>query len=294
MTEAEATTGMFDGVHRGHRDLIATLTSRASETGRRPIVFTFDRHPLEIIRPEAAPRLLMPVERRIEAIQALGVSDVRVIKFDEAVRGLDAASFIRLLHTSHNVAEIVMGFNHRFGSDRLSDRNDYSLAAARNGVSLIFPPEYRLPDGSPVSSSKVRETLEAGDVGRAAELLGRHYRIEGTVVHGRKIGRRIGFPTANIEPCESRQLVPRNGVYSADVLIGGVSHRAMLNIGKRPTVGDNGPISIEANIINYDGDIYGQTLAIDFIARLRDERRFNSFDELSAQLSADRTAAMKA
>lgn len=294
MTETEATTGMFDGVHRGHRDLIAALTARAAEAGRRPIVFTFDRHPLELIRPESAPRLLMPVDRRVETIRALGVDDVRVIHFDETMRALDAASFINLLHIRHNVTEIVMGFNHRFGSDRLTDRDDYRRAAASSGVGLVFPPEYRLADGSPVSSSIVREALACGDAARASELLGRPYRIEGTVVHGQKIGRTIGFPTANIKPREPRQLVPLNGVYAADVTVDGATHRAMLNIGRRPTVGNEGPISIEANIIGFDGDLYGRDVAVDFVARLRDERRFDSLDELAAQLAADRTAAIKA
>lgn len=287
-----ATIGMFDGVHLGHRWLIERLVAEGDKHGLQPIVVTFVQHPLTVIAPLKAPKSLMPVKDRVEQLMSCGVGDVVVMDFDETLQKLTAKQFIGMLRDNYDVSAILMGFNHHFGSDRLSDFEEYRKAGESCGVEIIKCDEFSAIDG--VSSSVIRQKLMSGDVESAAEMLGQRYAITGEVVHGKQLGRKLGFPTANIRPVDVGQLIPASGVYAVDVDLGyGVERRAMLNIGVRPTVDKmpDAPLSMEAHIIDWEGDLYGHELTVRFLKRLRGEQRFDSLDELKIQLSQDLTSA---
>lgn len=292
-----ATVGMFDGVHLGHQWLVGCLVDEGRRRNLRPAVFTFDRHPLQLIAPAKAPQALMTLDRRVEALKSAGADDVFVLEFDDELRGLSASDFIKRLRDRYGVEAILMGYNHRFGSDCIVGFERYRSIGESLGVDIIKGREVTVgEEAGQVSSSAIREDLRKGDVAAAAAKLGRSYSLSGEVVHGRAIGRSIGFPTANIQLEDSRLLVPLNGVYAADVEYGiGQNGRAMVNIGVRPTVDDaeSAPLSIEAHIIGVDENLYGQRIKLDFLRRIRSERRFSSLEALRTQLSADMSAALQ-
>lgn len=290
-----ATVGMFDGVHLGHRWLINRLVSEGGKRGLSPLVITFGQHPLTVIAPQKAPKCLMPVTDRVERLMECGVDDVVVMDFDESLQKLTALQFIEMLRDNYDVRAILMGFNHHFGSDRLGSFEAYKEAGEACGVEIIRGDELSAKIG--VSSSLIRRHLSAGDVESAAEMLGRSYEITGEVVHGKQLGRKLGFPTANIRPVDADQLIPAAGVYAVDVDLGyDVVRRAMLNIGVRPTVDKvpDAPMTMEAHIIDWEGDLYGHRVAMKFVKRLRDEKCFDSLDSLKTQLHSDLTAARQA
>ena len=281
-----AAIGTFDGVHTGHRAMLADLARVSAEAGFSPVAVTFSRHPLEIIAPQRAPRLLMPADSRIGALrQAAG--DVIVLDFDEKMRALTAQQFMTMLRDDYNVGAVYMGFNHHFGSDRLNDFADYQAAAAPLGIRLFKGTEAQA-DGHKVSSSVIRSLVEKGEMEEAALCLGRRYALTGIVGPGRQLGRRLGFPTANITPLEPRQAIPASGVYACfAVTPDGVRRHAAVNIGTRPTVAADGLTTIEAHIIGFTGDLYGQQLTLEFRRRLRPERRFDNPDALAGQIARD-------
>ncbi len=281
-----AAIGTFDGIHTGHRAMLADLARVSAGAGFSPVAVTFSRHPLEIIAPQRAPRLLMPASERIEALrQAAG--DVIVLDFDEKMRALTAQQFMSMLRDEYNVGAIYMGFNHHFGSDRLTAFADYQATAAPLGIQL-FKGSEALADGHKVSSSVIRSLVEKGDMAEAALCLGHLYTLTGIVGPGRQLGRRIGFPTANITPLEPRQAIPASGVYACyAVTPDAVRRHAVVNIGTRPTVAIDGLTTIEAHIIGFDGDLYGQKLTLEFRRRLRPERRFDNPEALAGQIARD-------
>ncbi|MDE6384351.1 MAG: riboflavin biosynthesis protein RibF [Paramuribaculum sp.] len=285
-----ATIGVFDGLHLGHRHLLDSLRRLSDSNATHPLAVTFDRHPLVTLRPEAAPRLLMSAHERAEALRRHDV-DVAIIPFTTEMSHLTAREFMELLHRDYDVTALHLGFNHRFGSDRLSDPEQYRRAGRDAGIDVTIASEYRLPDGTDVNSSMIRRALsDFSTVAVGLQALGHPYRISGTVVHGRHIGTTIGFPTANLRPDSSDRLIPAEGVYAAcAILPDGERRNALLNIGRRPTFdAPDAPPSIEAHLIDFDGDLYGKPLALDIIAPLRRERRFASVDDLVAQLTLDR------
>lgn len=283
-----ATVGTFDGVHRGHLHLLAQLRQKAAERGLTPLVFALSPHPLAILRPGTEPALLSLPEARATMIHTLGhVPHVRLLSLSVADCALSGADFLARLKEKYGVEAFLMGFNNHIGSDRATAQD---LADAPVPVLEAGP----LPE-SAASSSAIRSALQSGDIERATALLGHSYVYTGHVVHGKQLGRTIGFPTANIAPVDPLQLMPAPGVYAVDILIGTTLRRGMANIGVRPTVDATGaPISFEVNIFDFDADLYGHTLDIAFISRLRDERRFDSTEALASQLAADRAAALKA
>ena len=293
-----ATVGMFDGVHLGHCSLLSELKRLGAERGMATAVFTFDRHPLSIISPDKAPASLSPLDERVKRLLAAGVDDVEVLAFDGQLRALDARSFITMLRDRYGVRAILMGFNHRFGSDRLKNFADYAAIGRELGVEIVRGEEWSSGEGAhSVSSSSVRRALGEGNMKLAAEMLGRPYSISGKVVGGRRIGRKIGFPTANLQPDEATCQLPAPGVYAVDVAMpDGTVRRGMLNIGVRPTVdhSDCPALTIEVNIIGWDGDLYDSRLTLSFISRLRGEMRFADLDALRTQLTRDREAALQA
>lgn len=281
-----ATIGTFDGVHRGHQAVLMELKSMSETLGLDPMVVTFDRHPLELIDPERAPRLLMRRQDRSDALRQI-VPYLAEIKFDEAVRRMTAAEFMAMLRDEHGVKALILGFNHRFGSDGLQRFEQFEAEAKKLGMAVYQGVE-QLSDEGRLSSTIIRQSLLDGNVESAAKCLTRPYRIVGHVTTGKQLGRQIGFPTANLVPCEQRQLVPKAGVYACKATCEDCCvYPAMVNIGVRPTVDSSGHTTIEAHLFDFDGDLYGTTVAIDFMKRIRDERSFPSLETLTAQLHED-------
>ena len=291
-----ATVGMFDGVHRGHLALLSRVSDEARKRDGRAWVFTFAAHPLTLIAPDKVPSPLMTVADKVEALKATGIDGVEVLDFDEDLRRLTAEEFLTMLRDRYGVGVLVMGFNHRFGSDRVVELSHYREIGRRLGMEIIRADELRDDEiAATICSSSIREAIAEGDVKAAGDMLGRPYALHGNVVAGKQLGRKIGFPTANVSLTEPKMLTPLKGVYAVDVTLpGGEKRRAMLNIGVRPTVDDSDrpEVTIEAHIIDWSGDLYGQPLTIEFISRLRDELRFDNLDSLKRQLEKDKALAM--
>ncbi|MDE5555956.1 MAG: riboflavin biosynthesis protein RibF [Muribaculaceae bacterium] len=291
-----ATVGMFDGVHRGHRALLSQVTDEAKRRGAEAWVFTFGSHPLALIAPEKAPSPLMTTADKVSALKDAGVSGVEVLDFNEALRSLTAEEFLTMLRDRFGVSVLVMGFNHRFGRDRISDINHYQEIGRRLGMEIVRANELRDDDiEATICSSSIREAIAEGDVRAAADMLGRPYALHGKVVEGKQLGRKIGFPTANVRLTDPAMLTPLKGVYAVDVTLpDGQKRRGMLNIGVRPTV-DNASrpeVSIEVHIIDWSGDLYGHDVTIEFLTRLRDEQRFPDLTALTHQLQKDKSLAL--
>lgn len=275
-----ATVGMFDGVHAGHRFLLDSV--RRCAGGGRPVVVTFSNHPLSLISPENAPRLLMTATEKVQTLRNLGFDPV-IVEFDRELRGLTAEQFLRRLRDEMEVTAVAVGFNNRFGCDRKAF-DELKAIGGKLGIEVIGVSEY----ADKVSSTLVREAIGRGDVERAAVLLGRPYSLAGKVVDGNHIGRTIGFPTANLVPDDSSKIVPANGVYAADAeLDDGRRFRAVVNIGNRPTVDNSPQVHIEAYLDGFSGNLYGRRLGLSFLARLRDEKRFPDMESLRRTIADD-------
>lgn len=292
-----AAVGMYDGVHLGHRFLMDYLGAEARSRGLVPSVVTFSRHPLSLVRPLEAPALLNTLEERVRLIGESGVRDVILLSFSDSLRRMGAEEFLRTLKKRYAIDALVLGFNNRFGHDRLEGMEQYRAIGERVGVDVIPAPEYR-GDAAPISSSIIRRYLTDGRVEDATRALGAHYSLAGRVVEGKRLGRALGFPTANLMPSAPEQLVPKTGAYAAYVTTpDGVRRCGVVNIGYRPTVseGDAGGhvISIEAHIIDFVGYIYDEEIRVEFVKYLRPERRFPNTDKLAAQVKDDIAAARK-
>jgi len=293
-----AVVGMFDGVHLGHRFLIDRLKEEATRRGLLPAVFTFPGHPLSVVNPSKAPRLLTDPAEKLRLLVDAGIPAGRVgyLVFDDRLRRLPAAEFLKMLHDRYHVDFILRGFNNRFGTERDLTPEDYRLTAAGVGIELIDATGLCLGEGAghlPVSSSRIREALANGDLLEANRMSGKPYRMTGTVVGGKHLGRTIGFPTANLRPLHASKMIPADGVYLCLAYIDGAGpRRAIVNIGTRPTVdGPNSRRTIEAHIIDFDKEIYGRQVTLEFIHRLRSEIKFPSPSDLARQLEADRESA---
>ncbi|MDE7159746.1 MAG: riboflavin biosynthesis protein RibF [Muribaculaceae bacterium] len=284
-----ATVGTFDGVHLGHRLVLDTLRRRAAARGLEPIAVTFDRHPLLTVAPERAPRMLGTYDDKISLIRACGVTPVTV-KFTEAVRSLRVVEWMERLKREFGVDYLLLGYDNTFGSDGLEMRSDDYVAIGETvGIEVEMAPEMQ-----GVSSSAIRRALNRGEVEEAAALLGRPYSLEGSVGSGRRLGRTIGFPTANLN-VDDNLLIPARGVYACIAATDdGTRHPAMVNIGLRPSVGDFEEPTVEAHLIGYEGDLYDRSLRLEFIRRLRDEVKFPSLDALKARLTEDAREAEEA
>ena len=290
MEAVAATIGMFDGVHRGHLWLIEQLRRFAAARGLHSAVVTFACHPRNVLRPGDPLCLITPLGDRLRRIAATGVDYIVVMDFTTELSRLDSRGFMRLLRDDYSTRAVLMGFNHRFGHNPNEQPADYIAHGRELGLDVERAEEY-LGDFAPVSSSIVRRQLEAGDVAGAAHKLGWRYGFTGSVEHGFARGRRIGFPTANVVLPSPLLLVPRDGVYAVAVTLPDGSRRGgMANIGSRPTFADGAGRSIEVHIIDFDGDLYGRRIRVDFIARLRDERPMSGIEELRTQLTADLAA----
>lgn len=277
--------GMFDGVHRGHQALIQRTREIAHEQGIAPLVLTFDRHADAVLRPEHTRHYLTTLPEKVATIRSLGVSLVVVARVTPAFLATRARDFItQYLRGELHARALVVGTDFRFGQAR---EGDLKLLRAMQGqagfqVEVLEPV---LDEGEPISSTLIRRILTAGEVKRAAALLGRPYRLSGTVERGEEVGRTLGFPTANLAyPPE--KILPALGVYHCRARVGEAGYQATVNVGRRPTF-DRTRVTVEAYLLDFAGDLYGQPLTLEFLERLRPERKFASPEELRAQIAAD-------
>ncbi len=283
---AVVTTGFFDGVHLGHRQVLETVVSSARERGEEAIVVTFWPHPRTVLQQDAREfRLLTSVEEKKERLLACGIDRVEVLPFTREFASLSAREYLDLLQEKFGATMVVMGYDNRIGKDLKTARDIEALYA---GSSLAVRVAGPLQGGDvTISSTRIRKALEAGDVKAARQMLGYHYGLYGVVVAGNRLGRTIGFPTANMQLYEPLKLVPENGVYAVEVEVLGKTWRGMCNIGLRPTVG-GASRTIETHILDFDEDIYGLPLRIRFLRRIREERKFPSLEALRKQLIHDK------
>ena len=283
--------GTFDGVHLAHRSILATAVERGRALGVPAIGCTFDPHPAEVLQPGRAPQPITTLEERLALIETTGVDGTVVLPFNRETAAIEPEVFVKDVLLGRLLArEIVVGYNHTFGRAARGNAEILRQLAERLGFQARIAPPYEV-DGVPVSSSEIRSALQAGDVERAALFLGRPYSVAGRVVRGDGRGRSLGFPTANLDP--DRAPLVRTGVYACGVILDGKSRQAVVNVGVRPTFGEN-VLGVEAHVLDFASDLYGQRIRIDFLRRLRDETRFPSIDALRAQIAADIAKARQA
>jgi riboflavin kinase/FMN adenylyltransferase len=277
--------GNFDGVHRGHRKILDRVNRVASERGGSPLVMTFDPHPPRVVRPDKAPPLLMTTAQRLEAMAAAGLQGAAIVRFTHEMSKWTPEEFVKtvLVEWMH-VSEVWVGANFLFGHDRAGNFSLLRALGATFGFKAekIDPVRYK---DFVVSSTRVRRLVSEGRVDEAGALLGHQYYIDGKVIEGDKRGRTIGFPTANL--CTENELLPPHGVYATTATIGGVVRASVTNVGVRPTVDASGKTHVETHLFNFHESVYGQSMRVGFVQRIRDERTFESLDALRAQIGAD-------
>jgi riboflavin kinase/FMN adenylyltransferase len=284
--------GVFDGVHLGHQAVISTSARHAEEADGTPVVVTFDPHPAKVLRPEKAPRLLTATQHKIALIRELGVAHLLVVTFDRDFANTPPEEFVHQLVTHANpLREICVGHEWSFGKGRAGNLALLQKLGAEDHFNVVGIKPVAV-NGTVVSSTEIRHAVETGDLARAAEMLGREYTILGTVKRGAQLGRQLGFPTANLS-AHSEQFPP-NGVYVCEARLGDEVFRAVANLGVRPTVsGGNPERLLELHLFDLDRDIYGQDVEVRFTRYLRAEQKFESLDELKAQIARDVEAARR-
>ena len=285
-------TGFFDGVHVGHRLVIDQLVRAAAERGDESMVITFWPHPRNVLQKEARSlRLLSTLAEKETMIRSLGVDRFEVLNFTKDFSAMTTEDYLRHIMKEYGATAILLGYDNRMGSDA-ANPDQVASKAEELGLDVIRTDMVPSDQGYAVSSTKIREKVENGEVEIAAQMLGYGYSLHGVVVAGNRLGRTIGFPTANMQLYEPLKLVPGNGVYFVRVKTLGRDFYGMCNIGHRPTVGAGNARTIETNIFGFDEDIYGLDMDITFVSKIRDEIRFDSLDELKIQLGNDREACL--
>ena len=280
-----ATIGFFDGVHRGHQFVIEQLRQQAAEVGLQAAVITFTEHPQKVLCGNALP-LLTTYSERIQLLKKQGVDEIFAFNF-EVIAAMTAEEFMRILHTQCGVEMLIMGYDHRFGSDQLSRFEDYQAIAERVGLKIRQLEEKKMEEGVP-SSTKIRRALQSALIEEANAMLGHPYALSGEIIEGRHLGRTIGFPTANIAVAEDK-LCPASGVYAGrltDEELGFYNEPVLVNIGSNPTVGGK-RISVEMHIPHWNGDLYGRQMTVCLVHYLRAEKKFPSLDALKQQIHKD-------
>ena len=279
------TLGVFDGLHLGHQRIMQTVVERSNATNTMPTVITFDPHPRSVLSPGNAPPLLQTLDQRLSAFEFLGIKQTIVIRFDQEFASIDAEFFLRqTVHERLQAREVYLGEGFAFGKHRNGNFNLLHKISTELGFLSKEVPEIKLR-GNRISSSKIRKLLSEGNVNLARRMLGRPYGVEGQIIHGFERGRTIGFPTANLKP--HNRVVPRYGVYATATLIDDVWRKSITNVGVRPTFENELEPSVETFIFDFDGDLYGNSLRLRFLHRIRDERKFGGIDELKTQIKKD-------
>ena len=287
------TVGTFDGVHRGHQQIFQRMKAEAAKIGGETVVVTFHPHPRLVIHPDSKNlKFINTLEKKFELIEKAGIDHLVIIPFTKEFSHLSSADFVKkFLVNGLKVKKLIVGYDHHFGRDRLGSFNDLKGLGKMMGFE-VEEVQAQVIDGTAVSSTKIRLALEEGNVKLANRLLGYEYSISGKVVYGNRIGRTIGFPTANIELEDSFKLISAVGVYACRVDLKGQSFKGMGNIGYRPTI-KPGSLTIEVHIFDFDEEIYGERITIYFIDRIRDEKRFESITALREQLVIDKGRVME-
>lgn len=286
------TLGTFDGVHKGHQEIIKELVQRAKSKGVESVLFTFDPHPRKVLYPDTnTVHLIDTIDEKLDKLEQLGLDTVILYPFTTAFSRLTAFEFVRdVLVNQIGISEVHIGHDHHFGKNRegsfqeLSDLGElFSFKVHQLGAIQS--------QNITISSTKIRNAIKAGEVDLAADFLGQRFRISGIVTQGKQLGRTIGFPTANIAQIDVDKIIPKFGVYAVLVKVGGVWYNGVMNIGVKPTVASTEELSLEVYIMNFTGDIYGQEIAVEFVQYIREEKRFDSLDALVNQIRSDEKVA---
>lgn len=284
------TIGFFDGVHCGHRFLLTELQKQAALRNLMPLPVTFTNHPQRFFHPQKPLSLLTTTSEKLARLAQINFTQCLMLPFDAHTAAMSSAEFMYQLHEHFGMRCLLIGYDHHFGSDRTATFEDYYTAGSKLGVEVLHGNKADF-HGVTVSSSKIRRCLQKGDIVRANAMLGYSYELSGSVAHGNRIGRQLGFPTANMQlPAE--KLLPADGVYATEVVLDGQLCGGMLNIGLRPTLHTH-ERTVEVHLLNFDGDLYGKPLTLRLRQRVRDEQRFATLDALQAQLQRDRTEIQK-
>jgi riboflavin kinase/FMN adenylyltransferase len=289
LTDPVLTIGNFDGVHKGHLALFDKVKERAKAIGGQSVVMTFEPHPLKIMRPANGPRLITHTGQKLELIEKAGIDIIVCVSFDREFAAISARDFVsKILVQKIGIKEIVVGYDYTFGHNREGDMNSLREMGTELGfiVHLVGPVQI---DHTLVSSTSIRRLVQEGRLGEAKVLLGRDFEVQGIVVKGQdRGGRLLGFPTANLNP--HGELLPKRGVYAVQLVIDDAFYNGVTNVGYNPTFGDTG-LTVETHVLDYSGDLLGKTIKVHFIKRLRDEKTFKTFEELSSQIAHDITQA---
>ncbi|MEI8279978.1 MAG: bifunctional riboflavin kinase/FAD synthetase [Bacteroidota bacterium] len=287
------TIGTFDGVHKGHTAILQQVAVHAQEVNGVSVLITFEPHPRKLLYPDQKLGILTPLAQKTALLRKAGIENIVVAPFTKEFAQLSAEDYIKdFLIKQFQPNCIVIGYDHRFGNDRRGNI-DLLKQFAHECHYKVYEIPAQLIDEAAVSSTKIRHLLEHGEVADAAHMLGRNYTIKGSVQQGAKLGRIIGFPTANILPTDPDQLIPANGVYAVLVTWKDIAYKGMMNIGIRPTISNDLQQHLEVNIFDLDENLYGETLDIAFVAHLRQEQKFPSLDTLKAQLQKDKETAIE-
>lgn len=290
MTGTVATVGTFDGVHRGHQAVLAEVVRRARAGGRPGVLVTFDPHPLEVVNPSAAPRLLTLPDEKRALVAALGVDRIEFLAFTPELARLAPEEFVRtVLRARYGMQELVLGYDHGFGRGRSGDVTLVRRLAAEEGFAVAVVDAVK-DDGQPISSSLIRTAVAHGDLAAAGRWLGRRYSLRAPVERGAGRGRTIGIPTINLTPPDPRKLLPPDGVYAVWVTVAGRRYGGMMNQGARPTFGVHAR-GLEIHLFDFAGELYGETVVVEWVRRLRDVQTFPSRQALVDQIERDALAA---
>lgn len=288
-----AALGVFDGVHRGHRAVIARVEAEAAARQLDSAVISFRTHPQQVLHPEVPFRMLTSPQERETLLRQTGIDRVVFLDFTREMSQLSAFEFLQILSSQLQVKGLIIGYDHRFGHNRAEGFDDYVRYGQQLGMEILHADELVTDDG-PVSSSIIRKLLLQGDLTTANRLLSYPYTLHGKVVNGFHVGRELGFPTANIDMDYPDKLIPANGVYAVHIVLDdGRRYGGMLNIGNRPTLNRPNDYSIEANIFDFSGNLYGENLAVELVQYIRPERTFANTEALRTQLVADEAAIRK-
>jgi riboflavin kinase/FMN adenylyltransferase len=293
--KSAVTVGTFDGIHLGHREIVEKLNKVKAAKGLRSIVMTFEPHPQIVLRNRTGNiKILTTLEEKLSIFRELNIDIVCVIKFTKEFSETTAEDFYKnYLIDKTGLTDLILGYDHMFGKNREGNFDTLKLLSEKYDFTVDRVEEFMI-NGGHISSTVIRNLLsDRGDVKKVRSVLGREYSIEGKVVEGKKLGKELGYPTANIELTNEFKLIPRIGVYAVEVIINEKKYSGMMSIGKNPTVTEDESIKLEVNIFDFDEDIYGKNIRVNFIDYIRDEKKFDTLDELVKQLDLDKESTNK-
>ena len=292
LKNAIVTIGTFDGVHLGHQKIIKRLLEIKQQQGGEVLLFTFSPHPRKVLFPEQTDlRLITTTQEKCDLLQQFGIDHVLVFPFTKAFSQMHATDYVKdIIVKGLKTKTLVIGYDHRFGSSREGNIEMLKILSVENNFTVEEIPVEEINTLN-ISSSRIRKAIEEGDIETANTYLGYSFFITGEVVKGKQLGRTIGYPTANIKIHDADKLIPKIGVYAVHVSIAGQKHKGMLNIGTNPTTDNDNALKIEVNIFDFNMDLYGETIKLEFVKRIRNEQKFANLDELKQQLANDKIAS---